>query len=139
MPIAITVLAGVLILAMSAGLIWRALDGRRRAGGPTVIAAPVDVRADRAVLLQFSTETCARCPQVRRMLGSVAAELEGVEFAEIDLTHSPEVAAQHRILTTPTTFVIRPDGTLAARFAGVPRRADVEAVVAELPMTQEAR
>lgn len=140
LTLALLIVAGLIAVAATAGLIWRVLDGRRRrTPGARIPASELDVIADRAVLLQFSTETCARCPQVRRMLQSLASALNGVEFAEIDLTHRADLASRHRILTTPTTFLVRPDGAVAARFAGVPRRHDLEAAIAELPEPQEAR
>ncbi|MFD5214604.1 thioredoxin domain-containing protein [Microbacterium sp. NPDC058345] len=142
MPVslALMIVAGVLAVAVAAGLIWRALDGRRRPvrGAPTLLDE-LDADAARAVLLLFSTQTCARCPQVRRMLHSVASALVGIEATEIDLTHRADLAARHRILTTPTTFIVTPVGTVAARFTGAPRRVDIEAALAELPAPQEVR
>lgn len=136
---ALTALAGLIVLAAAAGILWRVLDGRRRrTRGAAVSLDQLGVTGARAVLVQFSTETCARCPQVRRMLQTAASALPGVAFAEIDLTHRPELATRHRILTTPTTFVLAPDGTVSARFAGVPRRPDIDAALAELPALQEA-
>ncbi len=73
------------------------------------------------------------------MLRAVSDALTGVEFAEVDLTRRPDLAAKHRILATPTTFVISPDGAVAARFGGVPRRMDIEAALASLRSPQEIR
>ena len=75
-----------------------------------------------ATLLQFSTELCTRCPQVRRLLGEVAAASEGIAHVEVDLTHRPDLSSRYRVLQTPTTFVIDRSGAVHARFHGVPQR-----------------
>ncbi|MDR2999220.1 MAG: thioredoxin family protein, partial [Microbacterium sp.] len=120
-PLAALAAVGVLVvLAVVAGLVWRARDGRRRAGrGETVDAADAGALGSRATLVQFSTEMCARCPQVRRMLGQVAADHEGVLHADVDLTHRTDLATKYRVLQTPTTFLVDGDGTVRARFNGV--------------------
>ncbi|WP_217183640.1 thioredoxin family protein [Streptomyces sp. AC495_CC817] len=124
-PASALLIAGALVaLAVVAGIVLRVLDGRRRRGGHLLFdaahaSAPL---GDRATLVQFSTEFCARCPQVRRMLGAVAAEHEGLAHVEVDLTHSPELSARYRVLQTPTTFVVDGSGAVRARFHGVPHR-----------------
>ena len=134
------IVAGVLVIAaLVAGLSWRALDGRRRSGaGQSIGLAELGVGslAPVATLVLFSTETCARCPQVRRMLQDIAADRDGVEQADVDLTHRVDIATQHGILQTPTTFVAGPDGAVLARFSGVPRRADIEAALAPSPVLE---
>ncbi|MFE6995080.1 thioredoxin family protein [Microbacterium sp. NPDC057659] len=139
-PLAALAAVGVLVvLALVAGLVWRARDGRRRTGrGETVDAADAGGLGSRATLVQFSTEMCARCPQVRRMLGQVAAGHDGVLHADVDLTHRTDLATKYRVLQTPTTFLVDGDGTVRARFNGVPLRADVEEALGSLPALQEA-
>lgn len=96
------------------------------------------VAPGRVSLVQFSTETCTRCPQVRRMLQGVVAAHDDVDHVDVDLTHRPDLARRHRVLSTPTTFLIGADESLVARFNGSPRRADIESALAELPALQEA-
>ncbi|HTN56619.1 MAG TPA: thioredoxin family protein [Microbacterium sp.] len=132
-------LSALVAIAVVAGVIWRARDGRRRSGSTSAVdLTDLGVTAGRVSLVQFSTETCSRCPQVRRMLQGVAAAHDGVDHVDIDLTHRPDLARRHRVLSTPTTFLIGADESLVARFAGAPRRADVESALAELPTLQEA-
>lgn len=132
--LALGVAAALLALATIIGVVLRRRDGRRRAGG-ALRFDPTDAGAtelgSRATLVQFSTETCARCPQVRRMLGAYASDHEGLRLLEIDLTHRPDLSARYRVLQTPTTFVVDDSGAVRARFHGVPQRhALVEAVAA---------
>jgi thiol-disulfide isomerase/thioredoxin len=135
---ALIALAALIAVAVAGGAIWRARDGRRRRGSDAVDLTDLGVAPGRVTLVQFSTETCARCPQVRRMLKGIASARPGVDHVDVDLTHRPDLAARHRVLSTPTTFVISADAALVARFIGAPRRTDVEAVLSELPALQEA-
>lgn len=121
---------GVLLaVAVGAGILWRVLDGRRRGGkGRRIPLADLSISgfAPVATLVLFSTETCARCPHVRRMLREIADASDGVQQVDVDLTHRVDLASRHGILQTPTTFIVGSDGAVLARFAGVPRRADIE-------------
>lgn len=134
--IALAVLVAVAILA---GAVWRVRDGRRRDGSSSAVdLSDLGIAPGRVSLVQFSTETCTRCPQVRRMLQGVAAAHEGVDHVDVDLTRRPDLARRHRVLSTPTTFLIGADQALVARFTGAPRRGDIESALAELPALQEA-
>ena len=140
MPLSSALIALVALVAVAvvAGVIWRLRDRRRRDGSGAVDLADLGVTPGRVSLVQFSTETCTRCPQVRRMLQAVAAGHHGVDLIDVDLTHRPDLARRHRVLSTPTTFLIGTDETLIARFNGAPRRVDIESALAGLPALQEA-
>ena len=110
------------MLTVIVGVGLRLLDGRRRGGG-RLRFDPRDASGDwgrRATLVQFSTEMCARCPQVRRMLRTVASQENDLAHIEVDLTHRPDLSGRYRILQTPTTFVVDRTGAVRARFNGVP-------------------
>ncbi len=130
---ALLIAGALLVIAVIAGALLRALDGRRRGGGHLLFDA-AHASGDlgsRATLVQFSTEMCARCPQVRRMLGAVAADHDGLAHVEVDLTHRPDLSARYHVLQTPTTFVVDGSGAVRARFNGVPHRhALAEAIAA---------
>lgn len=87
---------------------------------------------DRATLLQFSTELCARCPGVHRTLSSVAAAEEGVLHLDIDLTHRPDIARHFHVLQTPTTLILDRNGMIQTRFGGVPKRDVLELELARV-------
>lgn len=133
-PATALLLAGALLLiAAVVGVLLRVLDGRRRGGGQMRFDAThaSGVLGATATLVQFSTEMCARCPQVRRMLSDVATDHEGLVHVEVDLTHRPDLSAQYHVLQTPTTFVVDSTGAVRARFNGVPHRhALAEAIAA---------
>lgn len=132
--LALVIVLGLLVLATAVGVALRRRDGRRRDGGRLRFDAtdiPAAALGSRATLVQFSTETCARCPQVRRLLHSYASGDDGLAHIEVDLTHRPDLSARYKVLQTPTTFLIDGSGTVHARFHGVPHRhALTEAVAA---------
>ncbi|MET2012260.1 thioredoxin family protein [Microbacterium chocolatum] len=81
-----------------------------------------DALGESATLLQFSTEMCARCPGVHRMLAQTAAAHPGVLHLDVDLTHRPDIARHFHVLQTPTTLVLDRDGVIRTRLGGVPGR-----------------
>jgi len=140
--VAIAIAAAVLVIATAIGLILHARDGHRRGGaGLRVAAEDIAPRAlaERATLVQFSTELCARCPQVRRMLGGIADAQDGVAHVEIDLTHRADLATRYHVLQTPTTFLVDASGAVRSRWGGVPDRQELADALAAVPTLQENR
>lgn len=122
--LALLIATALLVAAAIAGIVIRLVDGRRRGGGHLRFDA-TDASGElgaKATLVQFSTEMCARCPQVRRMLGSIASADDGLAHIEVDLTHRPDLSSRYRVLQTPTTFLVDRAGVVRARFNGVPHR-----------------
>lgn len=78
--------------------------------------------ADGVVLLQLSTTICAPCRQARVILADLAAHTDGVRHVEFDLTPQPAVAERLRVMRTPTTLALDPDGHELFRVHGVPRK-----------------
>jgi hypothetical protein len=135
MPVSIALLiaGAVVAVALAAGFIARARDGRRRSGG-AVRVSPEDLPSGLLApitLVQFSTELCARCPQVRRLLGEIASA-NGIARTEIDLTRRSDLATKYHVLQTPTTFLIDASGKVAARWGGVPDHGSIIEAIATL-------
>jgi hypothetical protein len=128
---ALLFVAGLVVVAAAGGVVATRRPGRARrvAAGSLDIGGLGIPRGEGATLVLFSTEFCARCPSVKRMLRSVADGWDDLAFAEVDLTHRREVASGLHILQTPTTFILDATGQVRARFGGVVAR---EALVAEL-------
>ncbi len=127
---ALLVTAALVVVAVGAGVVFRRTQGRARAVDSAEIVDPRRLGADslgeEATLLQFSTEMCARCPGVHRMLSDIAEAREGVRHLDVDLTHRPDIAQHFRVLQTPTTLVLDRTGVIRTRFGGTPGRAVVE-------------
>ena len=84
---------------------------------------------ERATLVQFSTEFCATCPSTRRLLTQVVGERDGIGFVEVDAAGRLDLTRRLNVLATPTVLVLGPDGAIASRATGAPRKADVLAAV----------
>jgi thiol-disulfide isomerase/thioredoxin len=124
------VLVAVLAAAAGAGLALRWRQGRFKRS--TLVLTAEDLGAplgERATLVQFSTELCANCPPTWRLLGQVAAEHQGVTLVEVNAAARIDLARRLNVYATPTVFVLGPDGAVASRASGQPRKSDVLAAV----------
>jgi thiol-disulfide isomerase/thioredoxin len=144
-----------LAVAVVVGLVWQRTNGRIRgirgaggtpgtpeeqaAGGAAVATGPMLTSVElglplgqRATLVQFSTAFCAPCRATRRILAEVAGMVDGVEHVEIDAESHLDLVRRLDIRRTPTVLVVGPDGRVAKRASGQPRKADVIAAVGEL-------
>jgi thiol-disulfide isomerase/thioredoxin len=147
-------LVAALAVAVVTGLAWQRTNGRIRgisgnsrsgsadaqtADGPAVAAGPTLSSVElglplgqRATLVQFSTAFCAPCRATRRILAEVAGMVDGVAHVEIDAESHLDLVRRLDIRRTPTVLVVGPDGRVAKRASGQPRKADVIAAVGEL-------
>lgn len=144
------VLLAVLVAATAFGLVRRARDGRLRsvaagrgARGPVSgqlgpagerltaddVGAPF---GERATLVQFSSAFCAPCRATRTLLTDVVRGLDGVAHVEVDAEHHLELVRRLDVRRTPTTLVLDASGAVVNRAVGLPRRAEVVAVVGAL-------
>jgi thiol-disulfide isomerase/thioredoxin len=134
-----------LALAAGVGLAWLRTNGKMRPGAPRSTPGQADPRSlissdelgmrlgERATLVQFSTAFCAPCRVTRRILADVAGTTEGVAHVDIDAESHLDLVRRLDIRRTPTVLVVGPDGRVARRASGQPRRADVIAALAQVP------
>jgi thiol-disulfide isomerase/thioredoxin len=118
------VLVGLVALATVLGLVWRATQGRVRAGTGRVDDVEL---GDRATLLQLSTEVCAPCRATARVLDGLSDD--EVRHVEVDIADRPDLVSRFNVLQTPTTLILDRDGIVRARIGGAVRR---DVVLAEL-------
>lgn len=135
---------GLPAVAMAIGLLARSRAGRVRAvpgaaspGRAADVAAALGLARDAlgvdVTLVQFSTEFCSRCPGVARSLTAVADGHDGdVRHVEIDLTRDVALADRFDVRQTPTVLVLDAAGRTAGRIAGVPRTAELRALIDDL-------
>jgi thiol-disulfide isomerase/thioredoxin len=130
------VCVAVLVVAGAFGTIWNRRNGRMRgsqspAGGEEILteAELGGPLGGRATLVQFSTAFCAPCRATRVLLADVAGQVDGVTHVEIDAESHLDLVRRLDIRRTPTVLVLRPDGRIAQRGSGQPRKADVIAAI----------
>lgn len=132
------VLAGLLAVTGAIGVIlrWRASRPypipRFDVVDPRRLGADPDALGRTATLLQFSTETCHRCPAVHRTLAEVARDSDDIVHLDVDVTDRPDIARRFQISQTPTTLVLDGRGVVRTRFGGVPRRDVVQLEILRL-------
>lgn len=97
--------------------------------GETDLGGPL---GSRATLVQFSSAFCAPCRATRRVLAEVAGMTDGVAHLEIDAESHLDLVRRLDVRRTPTVFVLGPDGRIAHRASGQPRKADVIAALGEV-------
>jgi thiol-disulfide isomerase/thioredoxin len=128
----------VLVAATGFGLAWRRREGRLKttsAGTRGAQLTEADLReplGSKATLVQFSTAFCAPCRATRQVLADVADVVDGVAHVEIDAESRLELVRRLDIYTTPTVLVLGPDGEIAVRASGQPRKADVIAAIGKI-------
>jgi thiol-disulfide isomerase/thioredoxin len=159
-PAGLIALIAALAVAVVTGLAWQRTNGRMRpasaparttprpavanrtvqaATGPAADTGPLVTAGElglplgeRATLVQFSTAFCAPCRATRRILAEVAGMTDGVAHVEIDAESHLDLVRRLDIRRTPTVLVVGPDGRIAKRASGQPRKADVIAALGEV-------
>ena len=148
--IGVWVLLGAVVLAVVVAVAKRAIDGRFRTAGAAaagaqgedaVAAASAEALTAaeiggelgaRLTFVQFSSSFCSPCRATRALLSDVVATRDGVEHVEVDAESNLELVRRLNILRTPTVLVVDPAGTVVGRASGLPRREQVEAVLASV-------
>ena len=125
----ITLVVAIILVAISAGLLWRSRTGRSKkvSDGQQVDLIRLDAVKDgkpvlafgqRMTFLQFSTEFCSQCVQTARVYKELEEHSEGILHIEVDITNRLDLAKEFNILQTPTTLVLDAGGRVTSRIGG---------------------
>jgi thiol-disulfide isomerase/thioredoxin len=135
-PGTVVALLALIVVATGFGIVWRSRAGRIReqSDGETLTAADLGAMlGERATLVQFSSAFCAPCRATRVVLADVSGRVDGVVHVEIDAESHLDLVRRLDIMRTPTVLVLDSRGRVVKRATGAPRRADVFAVLADVP------
>jgi hypothetical protein len=123
----------VLLLAAASGAWW--VSSRRaarfrpprdhvlpgRAPAPVEALTSTDLSGElgaRGTFVQFSSATCATCPQVRRVLTELVASQPEVVHVELQSEDHMDLVRRFSVFRTPTVLLLHPDGAIHSRTSG---------------------
>ncbi|WP_330228252.1 thioredoxin family protein [Nocardia sp. NBC_00508] len=142
--IEITILAVVLLAALTVGVLLRRRHGKVRAANSIDLSesaraellAAVGVTGAGPAVLHFSAEWCGPCAAVRRVVANVTDQLAGSaqppQDIEVDIDAEPALARELNVLSLPTTFVFDVEGRERFRISGVPKATDLHSALEPL-------
>ena len=126
--------AVVLVVALVAATLGRA-NGRfrRRQRGHVLTSSELGSELGaRATLVQFSSAFCSPCRATRTLLRDMVAHREDVSYVDIDAESHLELVRSLGIVRTPTVVVLNHDGVVVRQAVGLPRRDQINAVLAAI-------
>lgn len=95
------------------------LHVRPAAPEPTLTSADLSHELGaRGTFVQFSSATCATCPQVRRILTGIAGSEPGVEHVDLASEDHMDLVRRFSVYRTPTVLLLDPDGRIHSRASG---------------------
>ncbi|MER5631929.1 thioredoxin [Streptomyces nitrosporeus] len=75
------------------------------------------------VLVEFTADWCGPCRQLAPVLGAMAREEAGrLKVVQVDVDHSPAVAARYAVLSTPTLLVFQDGEPVRSMVGARPKR-----------------
>ncbi len=86
----------------------------------------------RGTFVQFSSATCATCPQVRRVLTELVAAQPGVVHVDLQSEDHMGLVRRFSVFRTPTVLLLSPDGAIHSRTSGPLTPARALAALAQL-------
>ncbi len=106
---------------------------RRQHSGHVLTAAELGAELGaRATLVQFSSAFCSPCRATRTLLRDVTARIDDVAYVDVDAESHLELVRRLGIVRTPTVVVLDCTGSVVRQASGVPRRDQIDAVLAEI-------
>ena len=128
----IALVAGLLVLVIGFGAIWRLRTGRAKAVNSgqvvdlTELAAIKDGQlvtrfGRKTTFLQFSSEVCSACRATAKVYTELEKSTDGLLHIEVDVTRRLDLANKYQILQTPTTLVLDAHGRVKSRIGGAPK------------------
>ncbi len=135
MSTVLVAIVGAVAVATVAGWLLTRKAGRVReihpdAGGPD--AGELALSRSGPTIVHFSAPWCGPCDRVRRVVDQVCEDMADVAHLEVDLDANPGTAKRFSVLSLPTTLIFDGEGRQRYRASGVPKAADLRAVLQPL-------
>ena len=135
LAIAVTALIAALAAATLVGVAVNRRSGVLRETTPEAPTPDLGLSQTQPTVVHFSATWCGPCAAVRRVVEQVCADLPGVSHVEIDIDADPAAARELSVLSLPTTLVFDAQGRQRYRSTGVPKQADLRAVLRSLDLS----
>jgi thioredoxin 1 len=90
---------------------------------------PTNIALGKPTLLYFTADYCAVCKaQQSPIVARLATKLgDSIDVQQVDVTESPNLASQYKVLTLPTTVVIDSRGQVSHINYGIAQQSKLEA------------
>ena len=79
---------------------------------------------ERLTMVDFSATWCGPCRRLAPILGELAGEMPQVDFLELDVDRSQEIAMRYGVQAVPTMIVLR-SGRVIDRFVGLRSKSEL--------------
>lgn len=79
------------------------------------------LESSQPVLVDFFAQWCGPCRMLAPVLDEIAAEREDIKVVKIDVDAEPELAAQYKVVSIPSVFVIQQGQVVAQSMGAKPK------------------
>lgn len=86
------------------------------------------LESSKPVLVDFYATWCGPCRMLAPILDEIAAEREDIKVVKIDVDQEPELAAQYKVVSIPSVFVIQ-NGEVVAQSLGAKPKSQLLAML----------
>lgn len=89
------------------------------------------LKAAKPVVVDFWAEWCAPCRMMAPVIDELAREMaDRVEFAKVNVDHSPKTASRYSIMSIPTLILFK-DGKPIKQWVGFRPKAELKKLIEE--------